>query len=106
MSKITSRGSGRAFYRDGLKKVSPDVDPNYRQIAEGILKFVRNYWLENGYSPSMDDIANECGYHRTSAYYWVHRMREKGDLLFEDKVARSIRLPGQTVNFPDRNKVS
>ena len=105
MNKPTSKDTGRAFYRDGLKKITGDTDQNYRVVADSIANFVRDYWLENGYSPSMDDIANECGYHRTSAYYWVHRMREKGDLLFEDKVARSIRLPGQTVNFPDRNKV-
>jgi hypothetical protein len=103
MGKITSaKGAGRPVYRDGLNIES---DQNYRQTADTIALFVRNYWRENGYSPSMDDIAMQCGYHRTSAHYWVHRMREKGDLLFEDKVARSIRLPGQTVNFPGENKV-
>jgi hypothetical protein len=99
------KGAGRSFYRDGLKKINLANDLNYRQIADNIKNFVRGYWLENGYSPSMDEIASECGYHRTSAYYWVHRMREKGDLLFEDKVPRSIRLPGQVVTFPDENRV-
>jgi hypothetical protein len=103
MGKITTaKGAGRPVYRDSL---NIDPDQNYRQTADTIALFVRNYWRENGYSPSMDDIASQCGYHRASAYYWVHRMREKGDLLFEDKVARSIRLPGQTVNFPGENEV-
>ena len=93
------KSTRRAFYRDGVKKLNVDNDQVYREAAAAIAAFVRRYWLEKGYSPSIDEIGNECGYHRTTAYYWVHRMREKGDLLFEDKVARSIRLPGQTVNF-------
>lgn len=106
MSNLSFKKSERAFYRDGLKRLNAENDPNYRIVADRILKFVRDYWLENGYSPSMDEIATGCGYPRASAYYWVHRMREKDDLLFEDKVARSIRLPGQTVSFGDENKVS
>lgn len=106
MTKSARDSAGRAFYRNGLKKLNLENDPNYREIADDITNFVRDYWMENGFSPSMDDIATQCGFHRTSAYYWVHRMREKGDLLFEDKISRSIRLPGQTVGFPKENKVS
>jgi hypothetical protein len=101
MTEHTKPASTRGVYRDGLKKITAESGPNYQDALERIRTFMRDYWLTNGYSPAVDEIARECGYHRASVYYWVHRMREKGDLLFEDKVARSFRLPGQTVNFPD-----
>jgi transposase-like protein len=94
-------GAPRGIYREGLKKVPATSGPNYHEALARIRTFVRDYWISNGYSPAVDEIARECGYHRASVYYWVHRMREKGDLLFDDKVARSFRLPGQTVNFPE-----
>ncbi len=101
MTEKSKSGLSRGVYRGGLKKVIAESGPNYQDALDRILCFVRDYWITNGYSPAVEEIARECGYHRASVYYWVHRMREKGDLLFDDKVARSFRLPGQTVNFPD-----
>ena len=102
MTEQSKTGSARGVYRGGLKKVTAESGPNYQDALERIRDFVQDYWVVNGYSPAVEEIARECGYHRASVYYWVHRMREKGDLLFDDKVARSFRLPGQTVNFPDK----
>ncbi len=101
MTIVPPPGQTKALYRGGLKKTPTDDGPNYREALDLIRGFVRDYWLTNGYSPALEEIARECGYHRASVSYWVHRMREKGDLLFEDKIARSFRLPGQTVNFPE-----
>jgi hypothetical protein len=94
-------GQARGIYRNNLKKTPAEDGPNYQEALDLIRGFVRDYWVSNGFSPAVEEIARECGYHPSSIYYWVHRMREKGDLLFEDKVARSFRLPGQTVNFPE-----
>lgn len=101
MTKPIGPGGPKAIYRDGLKKApSTESDPNYREALERIRDYLRDYWLTNGYSPAVEEIARDLGYHRASIFYWVHRMREKGDLLFDDKVARSFRLPGQKVKFP------
>lgn len=96
-----AKPGARGVYRDGLKKINAESGPGYQEAFERISNFIRDFWIANGYSPTVNEIAEQCGYHRASVSYWTHRMREKSDLLFDDKVARSFRLPGQTVNFPD-----
>ena len=105
MSNHYTPGGSRGPYDRNPVKINPGNAPNYQEALDRISTFVREFWLANGYSPAVEEIARECGYHRASVFYWVHRMREKGDFLFVDKVARSFRLPGQTVIFPGCDKV-
>jgi addiction module HigA family antidote len=68
-----------------------------RQIAE----FVRAYWLEHGYGPNAREIKEGVGYlSNGSIYHCLEQMRIRSHLLYEDRVARSFRLPNMVIAFP------
>lgn len=73
--------------------------PGYQDAAERISKFIRTYYETQGYSPSINEMEVELSLSRSGLYYRLVQMRELGDLLFEEGVARSFRLPGQRATF-------
>ena len=61
-----------------------------------ILAYVRAYRKEHSYSPSVRDIAKGCGSSSTTANYHVDVLVERGLLLRDDGIARSIRPAPET----------
>lgn len=71
-------------------------------IHQVIASFIRAYWLEHGYSPTVREITEACFYHSTSATSGrLRQMRARGMVLFDDNIARSFRLSNQKTIFED-----
>ncbi len=79
-------------------------NPRYLEVARTVQEYLRAYWQGQGYSPSIQEIRSELDMGQTTLYYWLQQMRDRGDLLFEDGIARSFRLPNQQVVFEDENR--
>lgn len=57
-----------------------------------ILRFVKAYVKKHGYSPSMDEIAEQLGYaSKTTARYHVRILVDQGKLAYTPGIYRSIR---------------
>ena len=85
-------------------RLNPDAErqrrsPGYRDAAEKISEFIRTFYETQGYSPSINEMEVELSFSRSALYYRLLQMRDLGDLLFEEGVARSFRLPGQRTTF-------
>jgi hypothetical protein len=77
---------------------------HYEDIAPRVKVFVKNFWLANNYSPSSDEVCRALGFTTKSVVYrWLHIMRERGELIFEDNLGRNFRLPNQYVVFKDKD---
>lgn len=62
-----------------------------RQID--ILKFIRTWWAEHEYGPSVRDIMHGCGYASTSSVaYHLTILRDLGKIDYTNSVARTVRL--------------
>jgi repressor LexA len=82
------------------ERTAPLNDAGYAKWRDGITAFVRSYWQEQGYSPSIRDIQEGLQASSTSVVeYRLRQMRDKGDIQFDFYVSRSFRLPGQKVVF-------
>ena len=58
-----------------------------------ILAFVRDYWQEWGYAPSMRDVRDGLGFSSTSVVrYKLVRLRMDGLVEFDSKRARTLRV--------------
>lgn len=63
-----------------------------------ILAFIGNYIATKGYSPSVKDIADYCGFASTNAAQdHLNALERKGLVLRNPGVARSIRIAPQVV---------
>jgi hypothetical protein len=71
----------------------------YLEAASKISEFIRTYYETQGYSPSINEMEIELSFSRSGLYYRLLQMRELGDLLFDEGVARNFRLPGQRTTF-------
>jgi hypothetical protein len=85
-------------------RINPEAErqrrsPGYQDAAERISEFIRSYYQIQGYSPSINEMEIELSFSRSGLYYRLVQMRDLGDLLFEEGVARSFRLPGQRTTF-------
>lgn len=66
----------------------------YRNLyAESdILDFIRSFWTDNGYGPSIRDIGDAMGHNSTNVTrHWLKKLRDKNRITWEPKTARSIR---------------
>lgn len=65
------------------------------QRQERILSFIREFWRENGYSPSIRDIQHALKISSTSVVaYNLNILKEKGMIDRDGRVSRGITLPG------------
>lgn len=61
-----------------------------------ILAFVKNYFKENGYAPSVRDIKSGVGLSSTaSVHYHLKALAESGELSIDPSKNRAIRRPDQ-----------
>lgn len=58
-----------------------------------VVEFVRQWWHDHGYGPSMQDIGDGLTISKTAAGGIVHRLVQKGALRYTPRVRRSCRLP-------------
>lgn len=73
---------------------------HYDIYCRAITTYVKRFWLQHGYGPDIREIQEGCGVSSTSVVkYRLERMRDKGDMLFEDGQARTIRLPSMVISF-------
>jgi len=62
-----------------------------------IVDFIRSFWLERGYPPSIRDIVAGCGLSSTSvADYNLKILERKGYIRRHREVSRGIELPART----------
>ncbi|OGM26605.1 repressor LexA [Candidatus Woesebacteria bacterium RIFCSPHIGHO2_02_FULL_38_9] len=61
------------------------------------LDFINAFRLKNGYSPSLNEIAHHFGKSISTAQHFVEELREKGQLLKEENVARGISSASEAV---------
>jgi hypothetical protein len=67
-------------------------------LAESqIITIIKAHYQLKGYSPSREDIADHLGVSQTNGglTYCLRKMRAAGQIHFDDKIARSFRLPGR-----------
>jgi repressor LexA len=58
-----------------------------------VLEAVAAFWAANGYSPSLDEIADLAGLaHRSSVHHHLRRLRADGLVAYEEGKARTVRL--------------
>ena len=62
-----------------------------------VLDFVNTFRLKNGYAPSLNEIAHHFGKSISTAQHFVEELREKGQLLKEENVARGISSASEAV---------
>ncbi|MCX4189171.1 transcriptional repressor LexA [Methylophaga sp. OBS3] len=67
------------------------------QRGRDTLKFIENYMRENGYAPTMEEIAEGLGIKSVgSAHHYVDQLLKAGELERMDKRSRGLRLKNIT----------
>ena len=70
------------------------------KVRRTILDYIRYYWIEHGYSPSMVEIMRGCNISSKSIVnYHLQILKADGAIKMDAGIARSIRLVGMTVVF-------
>jgi repressor LexA len=62
------------------------------KVQDKIVAFIRRYLLQHGYSPSIRDIMNHCGFKSPRAVSFHLEKLERAGLVRRDRKARSILL--------------
>lgn len=75
--------------------VKNQISPTPKQ--KKVLDFINAFRLKNGYSPSLNEIAHYFGKSISTAQHFVEELREKGQLLKEENVARGISSTSESV---------
>jgi len=57
-----------------------------------VFDFIKMYCKENGYSPSLADIAKGLNLHDSTVATYVQLLKEKGAVQSDYRVARSLRV--------------
>ncbi len=70
-------------------------NPHFARIT----RYIQVYWELHGYSPSIIEIETETALSRTYLYELLQQLRDRGELCFEDRLARTFRLPNQRTVF-------
>lgn len=68
-------------------------DPKGKQAK--IYQFIRDYWSEHNYAPSLKEIGGGVGITLpTVVRYHLRHLRSQGSITFMDGKARTVRLVG------------
>lgn len=60
-----------------------------------VLGAIRAFWEAHRYAPSTRDLQEMTDASSSSViHYWLVRLRDAGDIDFDDGVSRSVRLTG------------
>ena len=73
-------------------------DPN---VMKQINSFVDSYFFDNHRSPSMQAIADELGVSKSTAYYYISEMAEKGMLSYDGKTISTSSMQ-KSIHFANR----
>ena len=65
-----------------------------------VYDYIDNYFVENGYCPSLADIAQGLNLHENTIVSHVTALRKKGAVKSEYRVARSLRVVKQETEKP------
>ena len=65
-----------------------NLPPRQREV----LRFVREYWAEKGYGPSIRDVARWLGVNVHAAVSHRDALGRKGLMTWDANIARSLRL--------------
>ena len=57
-----------------------------------VFDFIARYCTENGFSPSLADIAKETGLHESTVATYVNALKSKGAVVSEYRIARSLKV--------------
>lgn len=66
------------------------------ELEEKIFLFICEYWKENGFSPCIRDIVNNCYVSQSTAYNYILRLYDKGFINYVPNLARSITVKKET----------
>ena len=66
-----------------------------QQTTEQVYAFIRSYFEEHGFAPSLREIAVQCFMARATALRYLDRLEAQGRISRELGRARSIRLLNQ-----------
>lgn len=58
-----------------------------------VVDFIRQWWAEHGYGPSLQDMADGLAISKPVALGTVRRLKRLGAVKYTPRVARSTRLP-------------
>jgi len=61
-----------------------------------VYDFIARYFTENGFCPSLADIARGLNLHESTIATYVNILKEKGYVTSEYRVARSLRVVDKT----------
>jgi len=64
----------------------------YTQKQRTLLEFVARYQRENGISPTLEEIGEELGISRVTAFQHVNALRKRGALAHRAREARSLEI--------------
>jgi len=65
-----------------------------------VYDYIGNYFAENGFCPSLADIAQGLGLHENTIVSHVTALKKKGAVKSEYRVARSLRVVKQETEKP------
>ena len=75
--------------------------PRTTNTRETILDFIRTFRLRNGYSPSVREVADQCGIRSPSVVqYHLNRLEQAGLIRKSRDTSRSIEIVGETREVP------
>jgi len=57
-----------------------------------VYNFIDKYFIEHGYCPSLTDIARGLNLHESTIVTYTNILKEKGAVVSEYRVARSLRV--------------
>jgi repressor LexA len=75
-----------------------------KQLA--ILKLIRNHRIAHGYSPTMQELADELGVSKVTVFEHVEALIRKGALVRDPNKARSLSLADNTIVPDESNPLS
>jgi len=67
---------------------------------QSVLDEIIGFWRDHQYSPSIRDLARLTGINSTSLIrFYLGKLREDGQVLFDDGISRSIRPAGLSITI-------
>ena len=61
-----------------------------------VVEFIRQWWKDHGYGPSLADLAMGLSISKPTALETVRRLKRLGVVKYTPRIARSTRLPEST----------
>lgn len=62
-----------------------------RRDSKDILEAIDQYWEQYHYGPTLEEISVSLGTVKSNTLYHLRKLRQEGQVLFEDNTPRSLR---------------